>query len=114
MIEVVNCNFQQCDVPITRYSIYGNPFTHLSYGLGIKVDTREESIRRFAIFWYAPMQASLRRQALRDISKNARLGCVCFPKLCHGDIIAGYLNWKHYDDHIASQYNFGFPLDDSI
>jgi hypothetical protein len=67
-------------------SIFHNPFRIGRDG------TREEVILKFAEYWYAPEQWDLRRAAWR-LSENAVLGCWCKPEACHGDIIAGYLNW---------------------
>ena len=87
MIEVVKIR----EVPNARYigrpSPFGNPFAILDHG-------REIAIRMFIIYWYAPEQKWLRQLALDTIPQDAKLGCFCFPKSCHGDIIAGYINWR--------------------
>jgi len=70
-------------------SIYHNPFF-----IG-KDGNREEVLLKFMVYWYAPEQKWLRERALKEISPNAVLGCWCYPFPCHGDIIAGYLDWKH-------------------
>jgi hypothetical protein len=44
----------------------------------------------FAAYWYAPEQKNLRDAACREI-RDAVL-CWCAPKMCHGDIIGGYLD----------------------
>lgn len=68
-------------------SCYHNPF-HIGKG------TREECILKFIEYWYAPEQKWLREGALNTFEDDAVLGCWCHPLLCHGDIIAGYVNWK--------------------
>lgn len=77
-------------------SLYANPFP-----LKKEAD-RLEVYRDFAAYWYDPRQAWLRAQALLDIPNSAVLLCWCHglcdsrPKLCHADIVAGYLNAKRY------------------
>jgi len=63
-------------------------------GIGHKVATREQAISKFAEYWYSERGRRLRQQAMLEIPLDAVLGCYCAPLLCHGDIIAGYLNWK--------------------
>jgi Domain of unknown function (DUF4326) len=105
MVTVVNCRFVPCNRVVTRPSIFGNPFTHRPCGWGClskknhatHVPTREEAILSFAEYWYADEQRGLRLMALEDFPPNATLGCVCHPKPCHADIIAGYINWRRND-----------------
>jgi Domain of unknown function (DUF4326) len=96
VVTVVNCRFVPCNRKVTRPSIFGNPFSHkLSrFSDTIYVKSREEAILKFAEYWYAEAQRGLRKIALQDFPPNATLGCVCHPKSCHADIIAGYLNWR--------------------
>ena len=68
-----------------------SPF-HNPYHIG-KDGTREEVLLKFCVYWYAPEQAKLREQARRTLAYSI-LGCWCKPKSCHGDIIAGYVNWR--------------------
>lgn len=70
-------------------SEFGNPF-HVG-----KDGDRTEVILKFAAYWYAPEQKHLREKALH-FAPDEILGCWCHPKYpeCHGDIIAGYVNWK--------------------
>ncbi len=95
MITVINRNFEYADVTITRPTLWGNSYTHLPYALSVfRTKTRDESILMFALLWYSEDYRALRHLALNTFKKNARLGCVCKPKSCHGDIIAGYVNWR--------------------
>lgn len=55
---------------------------------------REEVIAKFAEWWYAPMQKTMRQYALDSFDDEAVLGCWCKPLACHADIIAGYVNWR--------------------
>jgi hypothetical protein len=70
-------------------SVLHNPF-HVG-----KDGNREEVLLKFIEYFYAPEQWKLRRMAFVMIQQNDVLGCWCKPKECHGDIIAGYLNWKY-------------------
>jgi hypothetical protein len=90
-------------IKVTRPSIFGNPFTHLACGWGCAsknhherthVKNREEAIALFTEYWYADEQRGLRVIAREDFPADAILVCVCHPKPCHADIIAGYLNWR--------------------
>jgi hypothetical protein len=67
-------------------SDYGNPYHVHKHG--------EDAILLYAVWWYAPEQKWLREKALSEICPGDSIGCWCRPKNCHGDIIAGYLNWK--------------------
>jgi hypothetical protein len=99
MVTVVNCRFTPCSRKVSRPSVFGNPFSHkLSrFEDTIYVKDREEAVLCFAEYWYADAQRGLRIMAREDFPPNAILGCVCHPKPCHADIIAGYLNWKRND-----------------
>jgi len=70
-------------------SIFHNPF-HIG-----KDGSRAEVIWKFAEYFYAPEQRLLRSSALCLIDCDTCLGCWCYPLPCHGDIIAGYVNWHH-------------------
>jgi Domain of unknown function (DUF4326) len=76
--------------------LYSSPF-HKPLGMGRDRGEahagREKAIIAFAIYWFSPAQASLRKMARESLTGKI-LGCWCAPEWCHGDIIAGYLNWK--------------------
>lgn len=72
-------------------SVFYNPF-HIGQD-----GSRAMVIVKFAEYFYAPEQAWLREQALQLIGPDDTLGCWCKPLACHGDIIAGYVNWKHQE-----------------
>jgi hypothetical protein len=74
-----------------RATVFYSPF-HIG-----EDGTREDVIVQFIEYWYAPEQAWLRAKALQLIRENDILGCWCKPLACHGDIIAGYLNWKRQE-----------------
>lgn len=95
MVSVVNLKYQRARVDVTRRGPFGNPFTHLAYGTaGIKVKSRDEAVDRFAEWFYSERGRALRQRCVEEIQDGATIGCVCHPKRCHADIIAGYLNWK--------------------
>jgi hypothetical protein len=73
-------------------SIFHNPF-HVG-----RDGDREEVLLKFINYWYAPDQWGLRLAArlltLNNLSdEDVILGCWCKPLGCHGDIIAGYIDW---------------------
>ena len=68
-------------------SKFGNPF-HIG-----KDGNREEVLAKFIAYWYSDAQRSLRIWALQIFPENGVLGCWCKPALCHGDIIADYVNF---------------------
>jgi len=86
---VVHCK-QPHDVYIGRPSDFGNPFTHLEYGLAkFKVASREEAIEKFEVWLLAQPELVAR---VKQELKGKVLGCWCAPKKCHGDILARIAN----------------------
>lgn len=76
--RVVNCRYESCDLYIGRATKWGNPFR-------IGVDgTREQVVRKFRR-WAARRPGILR--GLDELRGN-RLGCICAPEACHGDVLA--------------------------
>lgn len=71
-------------------SQFYNPF-HVG-----KDGTRAEVLEKFIAYWYAPAQKQLRAAAMQ-LDENEILGCWCHPLSCHGDIIAGYVQWKRQE-----------------
>ena len=65
---------------------FGNPFR-------LQGQTRFNVLLQFAEYWYAPEQKKLRNLARIKLTRKV-LGCWCKPFDCHGDIIAGYLDWR--------------------
>jgi hypothetical protein len=62
--------------------------------VGFHVKTREDAVSKFAEYFYSEHGRKLRERALLEIPDGAKIGCYCAPLSCHGDIIAGYLNYK--------------------
>lgn len=96
MTRVVHVRKAKYDVYIGRewdefpLSPFGNPFP-----LDGQM-TRQECLLAFAEYWYAPEQRWLRKLSLG--LKGLILACWCKPRACHGDIIAGYVDWKNYKE----------------
>lgn len=82
--RVVHCKKAAYDVYCGRPSKYGNPFTVEAYG-------RERCIELFRKWWFAPEQATLRGQAVRELAGRV-IACWCKPKACHLDVVAEYVN----------------------
>lgn len=77
-MKIVNLRKDKYSHYIGRPSVFGNPFE-----IG-KDGTREEVISKFES--YAKINLNL-LYAIRDLPKDAILGCYCKPLSCHGDII---------------------------
>lgn len=77
---------------IGRPSKWGNPFTHLENSLAeFKVSNREEAIKKYEE-WITKGDGKHLLDDLHEL-KGLTLGCWCYPKSCHGDILI-----KLYDD----------------
>ena len=75
---------------IGRGSYWGNPYSMYEGG-----EEREEVIRKFKYdFDHENFPKKDKKEVYKLMGK--RLGCFCKPELCHGDILADYLN--SYDD----------------
>ena len=74
---LVDIQTSKYDVRIDRKSIFGNPFK-----IG-KDGTREEVINKYYEYILK------REDLLQEVKKlrNKILGCWCYPKYCHGDIL---------------------------
>jgi hypothetical protein len=79
--KVVNMYRERYDVDITRRSIWGNPFVIGRDG------TRSEVIEKYQqwIIGKPGLMAQLSEL------KGKRLGCVCKPAACHGDVLRDLL-----------------------
>jgi hypothetical protein len=77
-----------------QYSVLPQSPYHNPYHIGVD-GTRDEVVDKFAVYWYAPEQAKLRALARKELPFRI-LGCWCrVPReRCHGEIIAGYVNWR--------------------
>ena len=93
MTTVVNMRTDKCDVRIDRTSIFGNPFK-----IGRDGD-REEVIEKYKERFRIRLGFEPGFRGKVEKLRGKRLGCWCRPKdgfqgaiLCHGQIIAGYLD----------------------
>lgn len=77
MTRVVNMKSESYDVDITRTGCFGNPFAIGVHG------NRREVINMYRA-WIVNQPGLL---ALLPSLRGKRLGCVCKPKACHGDVI---------------------------
>lgn len=75
--SVVHCKKESYDVYIGRPGPWGNPFE-----IG-KDGTRREVIKKYRIWLLSQKDLLARLEEL----KGKRLGCWCFPKPCHGDVL---------------------------
>lgn len=75
--KVVNRRNSSYDVYIGRGSKWGNPFS-----IG-KDGDREEVIEKYRE-WIMTQPKLL--NSLHEL-KNKKLGCYCYPKHCHGDVL---------------------------
>ena len=71
---------------IGRGSYWGNP--HAMYENG---DTREDVIRKYKYDFDFDKFINKEKNKVYEL-QGKRLGCFCKPELCHGDILANYLN----------------------
>ena len=85
MTKVVHMKKEPFDVYIGRPSKWGNPFSHKEgTSAEFKVDSRKQAIEKFEE--YLISNKSLQSD-LHEL-KGKVLGCWCYPKACHGDILA--------------------------
>lgn len=83
MTRVVNIRHSCYDVYIGRGSIWGNPFIIGRDGTRLEV---VEKYRDWII-----MQPKLMAQL--HTLQDKRLGCYCYPKACHGDVLVALLEY---------------------
>lgn len=93
MNKVVHCKKEPYDVYIGRPSKWGNPFTHIQDGKTIAkyvVGSREEAVNSYEE-WITNGDG---KHLMNDINelKDKVLGCWCYPKSCHGDILIKLIN----------------------
>lgn len=85
-MKVVHCKMQPFTHYIGRPSIFGNPFPVERYG-------RDACIRSFEVH---ARKTSIIMAAIEALPDDAILGCWCFPRPCHGDVIVKL--WKELHD----------------
>jgi hypothetical protein len=87
MTRVVHCKKEKYDIYCGRPSIWGNPFTHIKdkeTKAEFIVESRDEAIAKYEE-WLMKQP-----ELLKQIStlKGKVLGCWCFPKNCHCNVLA--------------------------
>lgn len=84
--RVVNINLDmEFDVYIGRGSIFGN-----KHRIG-RHCTREQAVARYKVDFYKRIERDLKFKRAVLKLRGKRLGCFCWPKLCHGSVIVEYL-----------------------
>jgi hypothetical protein len=88
---VVNIYKEQFDTYIGRAGrgydgYFGNPFR---MGTGI---SRESVVQKFQKYFIDRIEKDTEFKRRILALKGRRLGCFCKPKVCHGDVIADWLN----------------------
>ena len=89
---VVNLRREAYDIDITRRGPWGNPF-HIGR------DSRVEVIEKYRqwIFTQSKLLANL------YTLKGKRLGCVCKPLPCHGDILVALVETIVVDEDVVTR-----------
>ena len=87
MCKIVNKSREEFDVLITRGTIWGNRFA-----LGSN-DDRDEVLAAFRRQFETDVQNGRITVDMLAALDGKRLGCVCKPKACHGDVIAEFVAW---------------------
>lgn len=81
------------DIYIGRPSKYGNPFSHKSGTLAkYKVKDRDAAIKAYKE-WLLSEEGKSILDGIEEL-RGKVLGCWCYPKKCHGDILIEILNKK--------------------
>jgi hypothetical protein len=91
---VVNLRFQPHDVYIGRAGngkdgYFGNPFPLNDESERVLV------LQKYEAYFYERLERDPTFKTRIHELQGKKLGCFCKPKLCHGDIIADYLNHLH-------------------
>lgn len=87
---VVHCKREPYDVYVGRPSVWGNPFSHEDGTLAQhEVATREQAVQEFEAWLLGQPDLVLRVKAEL---RGKVLGCWCYPRSCHGDVLARIAN----------------------
>lgn len=89
MVRVVHCKQERYDVYIGRPSKWGNPFKVGEDG------TRKEVIQKYE-YWVRQQKNLM--DSLYEL-KDKTLGCWCYPKACHGEVLVKLVNERCIDNH---------------
>ena len=86
--RVVNINLgKEFDVYIGRGSMFGNKYRITT------TCTRRKSIEKYEVWFYKRLRDPKFKRAVLKL-RGKRLGCFCWPKPCHGNVIVEYLNLR--------------------
>lgn len=86
IVRNVKTGVHENAVYIGRPSTFGNPFT-----IGFDGD-RKRVIGLFTIYFYDRLaHEDAFREKVHELAGKTLI-CYCYPKACHGDVIADYLN----------------------
>ena len=86
--RIVHCKKEKYDIYIGRPSKWGNPYTHIKDKItraDFIVKTRREAIEKYKE-WITIGDGKHLLNDLHELDGKI-LGCWCYPKLCHGDIL---------------------------
>lgn len=86
MTTVVNVKNEKCDIYCGRPTIYGNPFIIGRDG------TREDVIMKFIDYFFNRLKRDSKFKESVLLLKGKKLGCYCYPLICHCMVIAKYLD----------------------
>lgn len=93
LTKVVNLRVSPYDVYIGRQGkgqdgYFGNPYVLYSEEDRLRIALDYES------WFYLRLKIDPIFKSKVHSLKGLTLGCFCKPKICHGDVIADYLNWE--------------------
>lgn len=100
MTKIVNIKKEKYDVYIGRSNdptkgYFGNPFSLSYFNYN-----RKQCLTWYAHYFLGRMLIDeYFRKKVEDL-KDKTLGCFCKPLLCHGDIIATYLDTNNYKEKL--------------
>ena len=100
MNRIVHCKKKPYDVYIGRGSKWGNPWTHIAdrkTKAQFIVKNRKEAIEKYRE-WITEGDGKYLLEDLHEL-KDKVLGCYCFPKRCHGEVLLELLA-KRYNGEL--------------
>lgn len=87
MATVVNRHYESFDVYIGRGTPLGNPHQVT------EVVSRQEAIALYKQhLWRLIQRGTITLDYLRSLD-GKKLGCSCYPKACHGDVVVEAIKW---------------------
>lgn len=89
LCRVVNKYNSDFDINICRGTIWGNPYSVSDY---------PDAIEKYKDYIIGMIKSGIISKDHLEVLRGQRLGCVCKPKRCHGDILAKIVNRIFHDD----------------